>query len=531
MTFVRILCTLLFLLAVNIHTTLATGPQPAEELRLLGTRSWIRADWKPVDGKVYLYWSAGAKRPKRPNATVAEGASRFYIRNVQPETVYNIWLEYSDRKGRRKFIKGNATTGKAWVQDPADVKELSANPSSRAVPAGMEVFWQDEFSDSLLNLNKWTTNYFSQLNYLDADSRNEMKTGTLPQPAYVLNGSTIDLYVSDSLPVRLFSKKGNQKISSIQTYDWQTNENLLDNSRGGYFEVKVKRSSTGNPKGLNTAFWFDSPGPDIRYYLEEGTAVEGIKGIRPKGQVFEIDVFEYINAQFVLHGHVDNNGKFLRNLNTHIAEGYIHRDQWVTHGILWTPASIKHYINGDLIREYTDKNKIYSPNHFMNVFLGTYGSDGNVNMEVDYIRYYQWPLANGNELPGTGFEEGEGLGPWEGSGRIVAGAGIGNSKGMVLQPGEKIMQYVYLSNNTRYQLACHVKGEGTVKAVVSDVAVVNGALTAIATFEGKGTAVFSKNSGVFTTGVEPEGHKKTVCFVFENTGIKPITLDDITVTR
>ena len=38
------------------------------------------------------------------------------------------------------------------------------------------------------------------------------------------------------------------------------NENLLDNSRGGYFEVKVRRNSSGNPEGINTAFWFDSPG-------------------------------------------------------------------------------------------------------------------------------------------------------------------------------------------------------------------------------------------------------------------------------
>ncbi|HMR82357.1 MAG TPA: hypothetical protein PKE30_04470 [Niabella sp.] len=78
-------------------------------------------------------------------------------------------------------------------------------------------------------------------------------------------------------------------------------------------------------------------------------------------------MFEYLNAQFVLHGHVDSNGRFLRNLNTHIAEGYQHVDDWVVRGMLWAPTSIKRYINGDLIKEYTDKSQIYSPNHFMNV--------------------------------------------------------------------------------------------------------------------------------------------------------------------
>ncbi|ULT23801.1 hypothetical protein KUH03_32395 [Sphingobacterium sp. E70] len=92
----------------------------------------------------------------------------------------------------------------------------------------------------------------------------------LPQPAYTLDGSAINLYVNDTIPKRIFTEGGNQKISSIQTYDWKTNENLLDNSKGGYFEVKVRRNRQGNPKGTNTAFWFDSPGPDIRYYLQEG---------------------------------------------------------------------------------------------------------------------------------------------------------------------------------------------------------------------------------------------------------------------
>ncbi|HMR85103.1 MAG TPA: glycoside hydrolase family 16 protein, partial [Niabella sp.] len=373
----------------------------APSFYLMGTRSWIRVTWNNIldAGEYRLYWSNNNKKPENPNTIVKAGTNRFYIQNVQPETKYNVWMEPVANGKIKHTFTGTVTTQKTWVPDPLELKELKTNPASAAVPQGMEVYWQDEFNDELLNRNKWFTNYYSNIDYLYKVNFDKMKEGKLPGAAYILNGKTINLFTNDSLPREVYDIKNDKKISSIQTYDWGTNENLLDNSRGGYFEVKVKRSSTGKPRGLNTAFWFDSPGPDLKYYLQQGTTLDGVQGIRPKGQVFEIDVFEYLNAQFVLHGHVDSNGKFLRNLNTHIAEGYQHEDNWVVHGMLWTPTSIKHYINGNLIKEYTDKNQIYSPNHFMNVLLGSYGGGGTVNMEVDYIRYYNWPLKNGNELP------------------------------------------------------------------------------------------------------------------------------------
>jgi hypothetical protein len=91
------------------------------------------------------------------------------------------------------------------------LKELNTNPSSEAVPQGMKIFWQDEFNDKLLNKNKWTTNYFSSLNYTSKNLK-EMLAGQLPQPAYTLNGKFINLYVSDSLPKRSYNPKGGQKF-------------------------------------------------------------------------------------------------------------------------------------------------------------------------------------------------------------------------------------------------------------------------------------------------------------------------------
>ena len=519
--------------AAQLLSTFALSAQTESSdsaLSLLGTRSWIRLDMNGNQHNLTgakVFWSKTNKKPQRPNSVLEAGTHRYYIQQVDPETTYYIWVESATGKS---LAKGKTFTSKSWVLDRTELDELQKNPSSKAVPIGMEVFWQDEFNDKLLNRNKWTTNYFSSLNYLNAKSKQEMLTDQLPQPAYTMDGTAINLYVNDTIPKRLFTEGGNQKISSIQTYDWKSNENLLDNSKGGYFEVRVRRNRQGDPKGTNTAFWFDSPGPDIRYYLQEGTEVDGIKGIRPKGQLFEIDVFEYITAQFVIHGHVDKKGVFQRNLATHIAEGYEHVGQWVTHGVLWTPTSIKHYINGDLIKEYTNKSQIYSPNHFMNVFLGAYGSEGGVNMEVDYIRAYNWPLEDNNELPNPDFEGPAGLAPWEGEATIADGTGEKGSKAVVITPGKTITQYVYLDAEQNYNLEFWGKG-ASLQVMVDDVTVVTGALSSLKKEERSLTAKGKKQTIAFQTGKEIKPNKKIMRIAFTNTGKENVGLDNITIKK
>ncbi|UKY86891.1 glycoside hydrolase family 16 protein [Elizabethkingia anophelis] len=518
--------TILLLLCFSTGSIFAQSVKSGSTLQLLGTRSWIRVNL-PVqkDTSSKLYWSTENKKPASPNATINNNEA-FYIQNVKPETLYYIWAETS-----QGLQKQTVRTSKKWTLDTSELKELNTNPSSEAIPQGMKIFWQDEFNDKLLNKNKWSTNYFSSLNYTSEESKKEMLAGQLPQPAYTLNGKFINLYISDTLPKRSYNLKGGQKISSIQTYDWKSNENLLDNSRGGYFEVKVRRNSSGNPEGTNTAFWFDSPGPDLRYYLEQGTNLNGTEGIRPKGQLFEIDVFEYLNAQFVLHGHVDQKGVFQRNLATHIAEGIDHINKWVTHGILWTPTSIKHYINGKLIKDYTDKHQIYSPNHFMNVFLGSYGAKGQVNMDVDYIRAYNWPLEKGNELPNPGFEDSGSLIPWEGNGTLVPQKGIKNSTAALLNPGENIEQYVYLNHSTSYQLELFIKNKGNIKVDIDDTAPVSGTLSSIKKSEFTGNGNYAKQHIDFITGKDKAYNMKTIRISIKNTGNSAVLLDDITIKK
>lgn len=520
----------MFTLSVTAYGQQSNDAAP---LQLLGTRSWIRVNWNKVPGAdgYTLYWSADRKKPGNPGVMLGNDAEKFYIQDVKPETTYKVWVEVVANRMVKNILTGTVKTQKKWILDSEELKELQTDPSSEAVPKGMQIFWQDEFNDSLLNRNKWTTNYFSSLNYFNQTSRKEMLEDSLPQPAYILNGRTINLFVNDSLPARLYTRNGNQKISSIQTYDWRTNENLLDNSRGGYFEVKVRRSKTGNPKGVNTAFWFDSPGPDLKYYLEQGSEVDGVKGIRPPGQVFEIDVFELLNSQFVLHGQVDKNGKFVHNLATHIAKGFQHENNWVTHGMLWTPTGIKHYINGRLMGEYTDKHKIYSPDHFMNVFLGTYGSQGGVNMEVDYIRYYQWPLKEGNELPNPGFEDGGDLSPWEGDGTWVKDGGKNKTAGVLLQPGQKTEQYVYLNNDTDYRLEYWHCGRSRIGVSVENVEAVNGALTLIDKKENTGKKDFIMDEMNFHSGKAFGNDMKTIRVFITNEGSSDIFIDDVTIKK
>ncbi|WP_448633424.1 family 16 glycosylhydrolase [Pedobacter panaciterrae] len=525
----RILFFLLFITAGAIAQT----PAVPLNLKTLGTRSWIRLEWtgRAADQLGFkVYWSEQNRKPALPGATIGSNLQRYYIQDVKEETQYYVWLEAYNKTGSSKPLCAKVTTTKKWQLDRDELRNLDI-ASSSAVPDGMEVFWNDEFNDDLLNRNKWSTNYYSNIDFLKKDNLSLMLHDSLPQPGMSFNGRSIHLFTNDVVPVRSFYPASGRKISSIQTYDWRKNENYLDNSRGGYFEVRVKRSSSGKPQGVNTAFWFDSPGPDLKYYLQQGTLLDGISGIRPAGQVFEIDVFENLDAQFVLHGHVDEHGAFQHNLATDIAEGFTHVDQWVTHGVLWTPSSIKHYINGKLIKAYDNKNQIYSPNHFMNVFLGSYGAGGSVDMEVDYIRGYQWPLLKGNELPNPGFDANKNLSPWEGTGELTSDVKRNGDHALLLNPGQYIEQYVYLNHSTAYQLELWMKGKSHLEATVQNVTQVSGVLDKGSKFEVSGANNFSVKTLKFKTGSEYLNHMKTVKVRFLNTGSSTVILDDVKVSK
>ena len=125
----------------------------------------------------------------------------------------------------------------------------------------------------------------------------------------------------------------------------------------------------------------------------------------PKFQ--DLDNYVKIN-----HDYGSLSGKVVYNVDDNkVVEGnighYIHngsfKGEWVVHSMLWSPAGLKFFIDGELVHQWWDKHDIKSPNHAMNLFLGAYGLKG-ATMEVDYVRCYQWALEKDNLLPNPGFE-------------------------------------------------------------------------------------------------------------------------------
>ncbi|UAY55505.1 glycoside hydrolase family 16 protein [Arachidicoccus terrestris] len=507
----------------------------AERFQTLGTRSWIKLSWSkdqlPAGLKYFtLQWTDKSNHQTKTQL-VNVSSNRFYMHPVEPGRHYQLIVKGTvSRSNRDKTLFSREVfTDTTWHLSDREAAQLDI-PSSASLPPGMALFFHDEFNDSLLDRNKWFDSYYSTLDYNNKVQWPAFQKNQLPKAAFHLNGRYIDLIVNDSLPKIPFFKDG-KKISSIQTYDWVTNTNLLPNEKGGYYEVRVRRNFTGHPSGLNTAFWFDSPGPDLRYYYQEGTKINGVSGIRPKGQLFEIDMFENMNAQFVMHGHVDSNGHFVHNLTTDIARGYKHKDNWVVHGLLWTPNAIKHYINGKLIHSYDDPHQIYSPDHFMNVLLGAYGKGGSVSLQVDYIRAYHWPVSADNELPNADFELNDNLLPWQGTATISQVKKIAGRASAKLSPGDSLYQYVYVSPNSHYRLTFSCLGSGKLTAAVGHVKEVTGIITSATQKSYVLDGQLQQNLLVFETKNAPKGHTKTIRILFKNNGSAPLYLDNVVLTH
>lgn len=429
------------------------------------------------------------------------------------------------------FLSFSCSTPSPQNKTDINVTPLAENdiPTSKALPKGMKLVWNDEFNGDRLDTAKWFTDYYSTLDYVYETNFDDFKTGNLPQPEIEFTGNSIILKVDENKPARAFWPNG-RKISSIQTYDWKSDRNKMDNAVGGYFEARIKRNAVDSAKNVNIAFWFDSPGPDPRYFVEKGNNALGVEGIRPRGQVFEIDMCEYITTEIVLHGNVSPEGRFERNIGHHIVQGDF-RDKWVTHSMLWTPAGLKFYIDGELVREWWDANDIKSPNHLMNMFFGSYGNDGTVTMEVDYVRYYQWDLEENNLLPNGNFEYEGNLFPWEGTGKIMQNTVHGGKYALELAPGDSVIQYVYLDHSLPYTFSYYGKGEGSVVAQIENIEQVTGISKNIIKKTANMNADYEKYEMDFQTSPEYGNHKRTVKATFRNNGDKPVTLDDIKIEK
>lgn len=492
------------------------------KLEVMGTRSWIRVNWEgDTVAPYHIYWAEKNERPQQPNTQLK--GNRFYIQNVKENTCYYVWVMPEGRP--ESILTDSVITVKDWRLEK-ESREALYPASSAAVPEGMELYWHDEFNDALLNRNKWSTNYYSNWDFMDRTNWEEFRRNDLPQPALFFTDTTLRLVTNDRYPERTYWKSSGRKISSIQTFDWYSGENYLDNSRGGYFEVRVRRQAR-DAEMVNTAFWFDSPGPDLKYYLEAGDKQFEVTGIRPHGQVFEIDVFEYLNAEIVLHGNVSPKGEFQGNIGHFIIKDERFENEWVTHGMLWMPSGLYFYVNGKLKASWTDPRNIKSPDHFMNVFLGAYGKGGEVEMETDYIRYYQWPVVEGNELPNAGFEYGERIFPWEGQGKITDEDVRSGKRALLLNAGDTLLQYVYACPGKKYDLSFWYKGNTELRAEIARLKPVTGEVLDKSLKDATASAAYRQEQLQIVSPEGRKGHMNTLKLTFINKGRQAVVLDDV----
>lgn len=407
-----------------------------------------------------------------------------------------------------------------YVQDITD-KDIS---TTKALPKGMTLVWNDEFNGTELDTAKWWDRYYSSLDWFNDEAREAFENKTLPTADYSFTGKSIILKGTDKL-----YPGAKRQISSIQTYNWETNTNMMNNELGGYFEARIKRNVGKKGDKVNLAFWFDSPGPDLKYYLEKGGQAFATNGIRPRGQLFEIDMCEYITTEIVLHGNVDSKGKFERNIGHYIHKGDF-KNKWVTHSMLWTPAGLKFYIDGEQIAEWWEPNNIKSPNHAMNMFFGAYGIN-DVTVEVDYVRHYQWQLEDKNYLPNASFEYSNLAFPWEGTGKVTHGDALSGQQALILNAGEYIEQLVYLDHSNRYWLEAWAKGGGLLAISVDNVEQVTAKSQGGSKVEVEVGKDYAKTRMYFETNEEPVDNKKTIRLKLKNAGANTIYLDNLKIEK
>jgi hypothetical protein len=399
-----------------------------------------------------------------------------------------------------------------------------------AVPAGMTLAWGDEFNGTKLDTARWSSQYYSTLDYVARTNYEQMQNGTLPEAAYRFTGHSIVLLTNDTLPKENYWEP-RRKVSSIQTYDWRENRFKTGGDEvGGYLEARIRRTVSKEAKGVNGAFWIDSPGPDARYFVEAGDSALGVQGIRPRGQVFEIDFCEGTNTELVLHGFVSPQGEFQHNIAYYPLLS-TSTDRWITHSMLWTPRGLKFYIDGKLVQTDWNPQHIKSPNHAMNVFLGMYNKAGSSATEVDYIRFYHWKLEVGNSVPNSSFEYSNALFPWEGKGTVSTLSPRTGHQCVMLHPGQHIEQYIYLDNTTNYKLSYWSRGTGMLKGCIENLKQVSGTVENSSERQTASSTAYVETTLPFATGAEYGTHKKTVRLSFTNTGSAPVYLDDVCISK
>ena len=238
-----------------------------------------------------------------------------------------------------------------------------------------KLVFSDEFNDNKIDTTKWTVEKTHKkrvdiMLYAD-ENQVEEKDGNV----YIYYRKAI---VNDTT---YMAGRFNSKGKYAPTY--------------GYFESRIHLVK---PNGYQMAFWMMPEGNGMKSSnIPDGTANDGA----------EIDIVEGTKWNAFSHGlHWDGYAKPAHKSNGALVKAAnIHEIEYHVFGFEWTPAYLKFYYDGKLVREMTDPKLIPKVAHFLYFSGSCFGKndwvDGDVRSNkliqsggfdkayIDYVRVFQ----------------------------------------------------------------------------------------------------------------------------------------------
>ncbi|CAN5360169.1 hypothetical protein BH10PAT1_BH10PAT1_7460 [soil metagenome] len=255
------------------------------------------------------------------------------------------------------------------------ISYAQTNPSPVNVIGNWNLIFQDEFNDTYLDTNKWTTCYY----YACTEFWEPVKQWYQSQNVVENNGT-----------LKLILKKETVSPGDGNTYNYTSGmiqsgqvHNITDKPKFsflyGYVEGRIKV-----PEG--TSFW-------PAFWLTGTTQ-------HPP----EIDIFEYFSDSYQLSQgfwYKDSSGA---SKSTNIGgnlKGQYFANAWHTYGVDWDPTYIAFYFDGQLVKKYQgpimSQPEVNKAQHILVNFAFSPpwlpAPDANTptpsQMEVDYVRVWQ----------------------------------------------------------------------------------------------------------------------------------------------
>ncbi|TKC07096.1 glycoside hydrolase family 16 protein [Pedobacter frigoris] len=247
---------------------------------------------------------------------------------------------------------------KAVKQEPIEEKPAVTDYRPAHIIKDYNLFWQDEFNGSTLDLTKWK--YRAE--------------GSVRQHATV-SRNTISLDGKGNLLIKV------TKDESGKYYVGQTTTDGLFSTRYGYFECRAKMNS--------------SIGPHVAFWLQSNTM--GTTTNDPANNGVEIDIFEYHRKtpDKINHNlHWDGYGTAHKTKETVVAAKNIDDGQFHTFALEWTETQYVFYVDGIETWRTTEAISKIPEYIILSTELTGYGGTPSLGtypdqITFDYVRVYK----------------------------------------------------------------------------------------------------------------------------------------------